>query len=775
MLVDDNGRVTHAHIVVAGASGSGKTALIAAFASGTKPSSTAVDQYEQTLQHTVVVRHSIAANGPNSSNTSNTDTRIIASVSEVGGNPANDALLSAALRDADGVMLVFCVCSAASFDRARSLAIALRSRDSGVTQPDSSMHLLLVGSRLDLTKNFQRQVPSETAKLFAASLHIPFCETTARAPQNVTEVFNMLLTNIQQNKAAIARVLANNRASKLSAASTSGNHQLPSTSNQPGLSRRDSIASKSSGLSGSTSSSLPKPNTSKNARSISTVAGGSSTSTSGFMSANSPAEPKTGITARRDLSHASNFSGLSEDAHIMRNVNTFGALDLLKLWRQQQPRSSSDGIVSRNTSTQEIHGDRDNRVPSQRSTHEAAGNMMKIENLEALVSPTLSTGSVTTADRVHSASSLSAFDDLTIKSPVLLPVDQRFNVKRDGNGGSGGPRVPIQKQQSQSRNASVEIDRSGYTLKPPSNSQPQDKTMRRSDSALDHHHQQQQHPSVHHRASLPNLLTGSPVIPFALSSPVTPPLPHQHHFDFPEDDERFFAKRLMQLATAREYSGTQPLKKGSLRQKRDALLFSSSLGQQQQQQQRLQPNAISSPSSSNRSPRSFASSPSTIQQPHQTSSNRPPPIEYMVPAPSVTHRMDAQSVRGDFAQPQNDAFFAQAGSIAGPARASRIRRPSSRQLLDRLDSMMEEIQDFESSVVMTPVVGDFLGHQADAWKASMESDQQHQQHQQQQQQQENKAAAGADLKNVAIMKGILADLDEGSVADLVRRYDVGRV
>ncbi|KAI8841478.1 hypothetical protein BJ741DRAFT_594322 [Chytriomyces cf. hyalinus JEL632] len=774
MLVDDNGRVTHAHIVVAGASGAGKTALIAAFASGTKPSSTAVDQYEQTLQHTLVVRHSIAAYGPNSANTPNTDTRIIASVSEVGGNPANDALLSAALRDADGVMLVFCVCSVASFDRARSLAIALRSRDSGVTQPDSSMHLLLVGSRLDLTKNFQRQVPSETAKLFAASLHIPFCETTARAPQNVTEVFNMLLTNIQQDKAAIARVLANNRASKLSAASTSGNHQQPSTSNQPGLSRRDSIASKSSGLSGSTSSSLPKPNTSKNARSISTVAGGgSSTSSSGFMSANSPAEPKTGITARRDLSHASNFSGLSEDAHIMRNVNTFGALDLLKLWRQQQPRSSSGGIVSRNTGNQEIHGDSDNRVPSQRSTHEVAGNMMKIENLEALVSPTLSTGSVATADRVHSASSLSAFDDLTIKSPVLLPVDQRFNVKRDGNGGSGGPRASIQKQQSQSRNASVEIDRA---MKPPSNSQPQDKTMRRSESALDHHlHHQQQHPSVHHRASLPNLLTGSPVIPFALSSPVTPPLPHQHHFDFPEDDERFFAKRLMQLATAREYSATQPLKKGSLRQKRDALLFSSSLGQQQQQQ-RLQPNAVSSPSSSNRSPRSFASSPSTIQQSHAASSNRPPPIEYMVPAPSVTHRMDAQSVRGEFVQAQNDAFFAQAGSIAGPGRAPRIRRPSSRQLLDRLDSMMEDIQDFESSVVMTPVVGDFLGHQADAWKASMESEQQHQ-HQQHQshQQQDNKAAVGADLKNVAIMKGILADLDEGSVADLVRRYDVGRV
>ncbi|KAJ3067293.1 hypothetical protein HDU98_009515 [Podochytrium sp. JEL0797] len=169
----------NATILICGAAHSGKTTLKAAFAAHVFGQRFVLgDEYAATLgSHTT--RLAVPGFGK-------------VSITEVGGSHTGTLLQSAA-RDSDAVLLCYDVGDAASFAAVEQLVEAIEAAR-GCVVP-----MVLVGCKVDsVLKGRKREVSPEDGKHLAASLGIPFRETTARAPMAVYGCFATLLTLVNE-------------------------------------------------------------------------------------------------------------------------------------------------------------------------------------------------------------------------------------------------------------------------------------------------------------------------------------------------------------------------------------------------------------------------------------------------------------------------------------------------------------------------------------------------------------------------------------------------
>lgn len=93
-------------------------------------------------------------------------------------------------RKADGFIIVYSVTSRSSFEETPLLyQEVLRSKD------EDKVPVVLVGNKCDL--DGEREVGEQEGKEYAATIHCPFFETSARAAINVEEAFNELIREIR--------------------------------------------------------------------------------------------------------------------------------------------------------------------------------------------------------------------------------------------------------------------------------------------------------------------------------------------------------------------------------------------------------------------------------------------------------------------------------------------------------------------------------------------------------------------------------------------------
>jgi Ras family protein len=91
-----------------------------------------------------------------------------------------------------GYMLVYSVSSRSSFD---TISV-IRDKILNATGSDS-LPMVLVGNKVDLP-NTTRQVPTEEGQQLAASLKMPFVETSAKNNRNVDRAFELLIAEIEK-------------------------------------------------------------------------------------------------------------------------------------------------------------------------------------------------------------------------------------------------------------------------------------------------------------------------------------------------------------------------------------------------------------------------------------------------------------------------------------------------------------------------------------------------------------------------------------------------
>lgn len=95
-------------------------------------------------------------------------------------------------RGANGIMIVFDVTDAASFEKVRYWLNELKEH------VGSDMPALLVGNKIDLTR--ERTVDVATAKRFSSEVNIRLRETSAKTNEGVTEAFADLVSTMLQRK-----------------------------------------------------------------------------------------------------------------------------------------------------------------------------------------------------------------------------------------------------------------------------------------------------------------------------------------------------------------------------------------------------------------------------------------------------------------------------------------------------------------------------------------------------------------------------------------------
>ncbi|KAI9351410.1 hypothetical protein BDR26DRAFT_851021 [Obelidium mucronatum] len=178
MIVDSAARsVTHVSLLVVGASGVGKSALVGAYSARCSRTAPVTQSAAPTLAQTTFVRDAGAG--------------VYVTLVEVGGH--SHALLAAAARDADAVLLVYDVANAASFAAIDQL-IERIEEGRGCVAP-----MVLVGNKVDTVTDYHpRTVKIEEGQTKASRLGIPFRETTAKAPANVYGCFSTLIGLIQE-------------------------------------------------------------------------------------------------------------------------------------------------------------------------------------------------------------------------------------------------------------------------------------------------------------------------------------------------------------------------------------------------------------------------------------------------------------------------------------------------------------------------------------------------------------------------------------------------
>ncbi|KAJ3078157.1 hypothetical protein HK102_004695 [Quaeritorhiza haematococci] len=146
--------------------------------------------------------------------------RIILTLIDVGGHPFYSGLLPGCIHAADAFMLVYDVGDRKSFDalwgiyrrivetkwvRPKEIPVVMVGNmvDTVVSQPtplssSSASDPTTTNDTTTTIKKRPRQVTTEMAHSFASLLKIPFCETTARAPQSVSHCFRNLVLAAQE-------------------------------------------------------------------------------------------------------------------------------------------------------------------------------------------------------------------------------------------------------------------------------------------------------------------------------------------------------------------------------------------------------------------------------------------------------------------------------------------------------------------------------------------------------------------------------------------------
>ncbi|KAJ3327146.1 Ras GTPase [Blyttiomyces sp. JEL0837] len=139
--------------------------------------------------------------------------RIVLTVIDVGGHPLYSGLWSSVAVAADAVMLVYDVGDRRSFDTMWSFHRKI-SEAKGMILSD--IPVMLVGNMVDTVSGSNREVSFEMGQSFANLVHIPFMETTAKAPQSVGHVFKKLIAVAQSHVFAMTKLTPGPVASKTS-------------------------------------------------------------------------------------------------------------------------------------------------------------------------------------------------------------------------------------------------------------------------------------------------------------------------------------------------------------------------------------------------------------------------------------------------------------------------------------------------------------------------------------------------------------------------------
>ena len=117
--------------------------------------------------------------------------RLKAQIWDTAGQERYRAMTNAYYRGAAGALIVFDICSLPSFKSMERWLQEIREHG------DPGVPIVLVGNKFDL--RHLRQVPSETAEIFASENKLNYIETSALQNSNVDAAFQCLINDIYFN------------------------------------------------------------------------------------------------------------------------------------------------------------------------------------------------------------------------------------------------------------------------------------------------------------------------------------------------------------------------------------------------------------------------------------------------------------------------------------------------------------------------------------------------------------------------------------------------
>lgn len=167
-------------ILMIGESGVGKSALLARFVDG---------NFEPNFISTIGVDFKI-----HYMKTADTGKNIKLQVWDTAGQERFRTITTSYYRGANGILIVYDVTDAASFEKVRYWLKELKEH------VGSDMPALLIGNKIDLAKD--RTVDPATAQKFSAEVGIRLCETSAKTDEGVNEAYGELVNMMLRKKLA---------------------------------------------------------------------------------------------------------------------------------------------------------------------------------------------------------------------------------------------------------------------------------------------------------------------------------------------------------------------------------------------------------------------------------------------------------------------------------------------------------------------------------------------------------------------------------------------
>ena len=163
------------HIVFLGDGGVGKSSITIQFAHNHF-----VEEYDPTIED--IYRKQFTVD----------DQVCLIEILDTGGREEFTALRDEFLRKADGIVIVYSITSLSSFEQVDTYIHQLTR----VAIAESPKSVIIVGNKIDLESN--RQVSPEKGKQLATNHGYHFIESSAKLPKNITEIFDILIRQIQK-------------------------------------------------------------------------------------------------------------------------------------------------------------------------------------------------------------------------------------------------------------------------------------------------------------------------------------------------------------------------------------------------------------------------------------------------------------------------------------------------------------------------------------------------------------------------------------------------